>query len=65
MLVLSRRGDAQRKSRVVWRRQSQIGIEFTSSRNAKMNAMVKAFAKSRGMPLGSGAEAAGEKTELV
>ena len=51
MLVLSRRGDAQRKCRVVWRRPRQIGVEFTNSRSAKMNAMVKAFAKSNGMRL--------------
>src|SRR5690349_14482357 len=47
MLVLSRRGDAQRKCHVVWRKPRQIGVEFTSSRSAKMNAMVKAFAKNR------------------
>jgi len=48
MLVLARRGDAQRKCRVVWRKPRQIGVEFTSSRSAKMNAMFKAIATSRG-----------------
>ena len=47
MLVLSRRGDAQRKCRVVWRKQRQIGVEFTNSRSSKMDAMLKTFAKRR------------------
>jgi hypothetical protein len=48
MLVLSRRGDAQRKCRVVWRKKRQIGVEFSNSRSAKVNAMLEAFAKPRG-----------------
>jgi len=44
MLVLSKRGDAQRKCHVVWRKPRQIGVEFTNSRTAKTNATLKAFA---------------------
>jgi hypothetical protein len=44
MLVLSKRGDAQRKCRVVWRKPRQIGVEFANSRTAKVNATLKAFA---------------------
>src|SRR6185437_8711463 len=65
MLILSRRGDAQRKCRVVWRKQGQLGVEFTSTRSAKMNTLVRAFAKSRGMPRGGGDEPVGEKAELI
>lgn len=64
MLVLSRRGDAQRKCRVVWRKQRQIGVEFTSSRSAKMNAMLRAFAKTRGLQFTEHANSA-DKAGLV
>ena len=42
VLVLSRGGATRRKCCVVWRNKTHVGVEFSSSRSAKMNAMLKA-----------------------